>query len=79
MSMKVPMTLSGIDPATFQFRTDLKQGDMSQFFQHSSKYNSRKVNEDQKVLKSNGSFRFMVYADGVNLLNENINFMKRNT
>jgi hypothetical protein len=39
----------------------------------------RKVQEDQEGLKFSATHHFLVYADNVNILGENISTIKKNT
>jgi hypothetical protein len=42
-------------------------------------YTTRKVQENQVVMKLNGTHQLVVYADDINLLGNNIDTIKKNT
>jgi retron-type reverse transcriptase len=64
------------------FPTDngLKQGDALSplLFNFALEYSIRKVQENQVGLKLNGTHQFLAYADDVNLLEDNIDAIKKN-
>jgi poly(3-hydroxyalkanoate) synthetase len=49
------------------------------FFNFTSEYAIRRVEENQRELKLNGTRQLLVYADDVNLLDDNTDTTKRNT
>jgi hypothetical protein len=68
-------------PDNFPIQNSLKQGDaLSQLpFSFSLEYSIKKVQENQVRLKPNGAHQLLTYADNVNLLDDNINTIKKIT
>jgi hypothetical protein len=59
----------------------LKEGDAlsPMFFNFALEYAIRKVQENQAVLKLNTTHQLLIYVDGVNLLGDSINTIKKIT
>jgi hypothetical protein len=66
---------------SFPIQNDLKQGDALSplLFNFALEYVIRKVQENQVGLKFNGAHQLLAYADGVNLLRDKIDTIKKNT
>jgi hypothetical protein len=47
-------------------------------FNSDLEYATRKVRENKETVELNGTHQFLLYADNVNLLGENINDIKKN-
>jgi hypothetical protein len=65
----------------FPIQNSPKQGDALSLLNLNFvlEYATRKVQENQVGLKLNGTHQFLAYADDVNLLEDNINTINRNT
>jgi hypothetical protein len=67
--------------AGFPIQNDLKQGDAQSplIFNFALEYAIRKLEENQVGLKLCGTRQLLAFADDVNLLDDNIDTIKRNT
>jgi hypothetical protein len=66
---------------SFPIQNGLKQGDAlsSLLFNFALEYASKKAQENQVGLKLNGTHQCLAYVDDVNLLEDNIDTIKKNT
>jgi hypothetical protein len=65
----------------FPIQNGLEHGDTLSplLFNFVSEYAIRSIQEDQEGLKFNGTRQFFTYADNVNIVEENIDSIKKNT